>query len=50
MYASGSLEIATIEMIIEMIIETIIEMNLGRMNNLPRIAETCMQNSHFGNY
>ena len=43
MYASGSLEIATIEMIIEMTIETTIEMIIEIAKNLRHSSKTTIE-------
>ena len=43
MYASGSLEIATIEMTIEMIIETTIEMIIEMAKNLRHSSKTTIE-------
>ena len=43
MYASGSLEIATIEMTIEMIIETTIEMTIEMAKNLRHSSKTTIE-------
>ena len=43
MYASGSLEIATIEMTIEMTIETTIEMTIEITKNLRHSSKTSIE-------
>ena len=43
MYASGSLEIATIEMTIEMTIETTIEMTVEMAKNLRHSSKTIIE-------
>ena len=46
MYASGSLEIATIEMTIEMIIETTIEMIIEMAKNLRHSSKMIIETNY----
>ena len=46
MYASGSLEIATIEMTIEMTIETTIEMTIEMAKNLRHSSKTTIESNY----